>query len=55
MIESDFDFDVSAFNADIVPADRRACWWAEDRACGYIKRGAVPGTGYFSAVKFAFA
>jgi len=52
---SDFDFDVRAFDADIVAAYRRACWRTEHRAAGHIKGGPVPGTSHFSPGKFALA
>src|SRR5205814_3070810 len=52
---SDFDFDVRAIDPNVIAIDGLGRRRSEHLASSYVEHRAMPGTGYFVALDFAFA
>src|SRR5207253_2181746 len=51
----DFDFDVWAIDANVIPIHSTARRWAKHFASGHVKNASVPGAGHLCASEFALA
>src|SRR5882672_3022642 len=49
----DFDFDVRAIDANVIPIRSTARRWAKHFAGGHVKNASVPGAGHLCASEFA--